>query len=81
MDNETTRIVDIRVDNASAIKGIAEYTEKLEAAKNAEMELTKKIKERGNTTQEDREQLAKIQAVQTYYLAAHMQQTEAKKPI
>ena len=67
MDNETTRIVDIRVDNASAIKGIAEYTEKLEAAKNAEMELTKKIKERGNTTQEDREQLAKIQAVQTAY--------------
>lgn len=67
MDNETTRIVDIRVDNASAIKGITEYTEKLEAAKNAEMELTKKIKERGNTTQEDREQLAKIQAVQTAY--------------
>lgn len=67
MDNETTRIVDIRVDNASAIKGITEYTEKLEAAKNAEMELTKKIKERGNTTQEDREQLAKIQAVQATY--------------
>ena len=67
MDNETTRIVDIRVDNASAIKGITEYTEKLEAAKSAEMELTKKIKERGNTTQEDREQLAKIQAVQTAY--------------
>lgn len=66
-DDRTTRVVAVEVDNAAAIKAIAEYNAKIEESTNNEKALRKAIKERGGATTADREALARLRAEQTAY--------------
>lgn len=66
-DEKTTRVVTVEVDNAEAIKAIAEYNAKIEESTDKERALRKAIKEKGGATAADREALARLRAEQTAY--------------
>lgn len=68
MANETTtRVVEVQVDNAEAIKLIADYNAKIEESTAREKALREEIKKKGEITAADREELAKLRAEQTAY--------------
>lgn len=70
MAENTTRVVSIEVNTTDAIKAMAEYQIKLDESRKAERELKAAIKERGETSQEDRERLAALQEQQKGYKGA-----------
>lgn len=68
MANETTtRVVEVQVDNAEAIKLIADYNAKIEESTAREKALREEIRKKGEITAADREELAKLRAEQTAY--------------
>ena len=66
-ENTTTRVVEVQVDNAEAIKLIADYNAKIEESTAKEKALREAIKKKGEATAADREELAKLRAEQTAY--------------
>ncbi len=66
-ENTTTRVVEVQVDNAEAIKLIADYNAKIEESMAKEKALREAIKKKGEATAADREELAKLRAEQTAY--------------
>ena len=66
-ENTTTRVVEVQVDNAEAIKLIADYNAKIEESTTKEKALREAIKKKGEATAADREELAKLRAEQTAY--------------
>lgn len=66
-ENTTTRVVEIEVDNAKAIKEMAELNMLIEESVQKEKELKNAIKEKGEASDEDRQQLVKLKAEQTTY--------------
>ena len=59
-ENTTTRVVEVQVDNAEAIKLIADYNAKIEESTAKEKALREAIKKKGEATAADREELAKL---------------------
>ena len=57
-ENTTTRVVEVQVDNAEAIKLIADYNAKIEESTAKEKALREAIKKKGEATAADREELA-----------------------
>jgi chromosome segregation ATPase len=66
-ENTTTRVVEVQVDNAEAIKLIADYNAKIEESTAKEKALREEIKRKGEASAADREELAKLRAEQTAY--------------
>lgn len=66
-ENTTTRVVTVQVDNAEAIKLIADYNAKIEESTAKEKALREEIKRKGEASAADREELAKLRAEQTAY--------------
>lgn len=66
-ENTTTRVVEVQVDNAEAIRLIADYNAKIEESTAKEKALREAIKKKGEATAADREELAKLRAEQTAY--------------
>lgn len=66
-ENTTTRVVEVRVDNAEAIKLIADYNAKITELTINEKRLQKELKTTTGNTAENREELAKLRAKQTAY--------------
>lgn len=60
-------VVEVQVDNAEAIKLIADYNAKIEESTAKEKALREAIKKKGEATAADREELAKLRAEQTAY--------------
>ena len=56
-ENTTTRVVEVQVDNAEAIKLIADYNAKIEESTAKEKALREAIKKKGEATAADREEL------------------------
>ena len=54
-ENTTTRVVEVQVDNAEAIKLIADYNAKIEESTAKEKALREAIKKKGEATAADRE--------------------------
>lgn len=67
MEESTTKIIDIRVDNEKAIKGITDYNAKIEELNNRQKEL-KKMYQDGSISQKDYySEMAKTKAATTEY--------------
>lgn len=66
-ENTTTRVVEVQVDSAEAIKLIADYNAKIEESTAKEKALREAIKKKGEASAADREELAKLRAEQTAY--------------
>ena len=69
MANETVNehIVRIKADSAAAVKQVVEYTKKLDEARAAEKQLRAETNNMSEATEEQKQQLAAIQAAQTEY--------------
>lgn len=66
-ENTTTRIVEVQVNTSDAVKLMAEYELQLEKSRKAEQDLKAAVKERGEASQEDRQQLAALKEQQKAY--------------
>lgn len=66
-ESTTTRVVEVQVDNAEAIKLMADYNAKIEESAAKERALREEIKKKGEANAADREELAKLRAEQTTY--------------
>lgn len=62
---ENTTLLEVRVNNAEALKAVVEYTKEVERLTAAEKELKAEMKDGG--TEEQRQQLAELQAQRTAY--------------
>lgn len=69
MANETVNehIVRIKADSVAAVKQVVEYTKKLDEARAAEKQLRAETNNMSEATEEQKQQLAAIQAAQTEY--------------
>ena len=81
-ENTTTRVVEVQVDNAEAIKLIADYNAKIEESTAKEKALREAIKKKGEATAADREELAKLRAEQTAYKRElrEVERTTSRRP-